>query len=484
MSKLGAKANVATLFNNFSRFSKQLLIDIMDLSSEIQTDDWQSTRETVRERNKYMFLNPMISDVSFLVEDSTKDHGTKVSLPAHKYVLAISSPVFFAMFHGGVAEQGKQIELPDCNSECLTEFLRFIYYDELQITANSVLGVMYLAKKYLVLSLMRRCGQFLEERIDPNNVFETLTQARQFREEELEKRCWFIVDLNTKQCLESPGFLELDLAAIKSLLRRETLRIEESELFEYCMRWAGRQCKSEGLEASGANLRTILGDALFNMRFPVMTQKQFAEKVVPQDILTDREALNIFLHFTSPNSKLDVAFPCVPRSGRPMRRCCRYTEAPLPHHWYRPPSNGTGRREEMLSFTVTSESPVYIAGGRVFTRTFGLSDVESRRDKVQLWIKEETPQEKVLGFTEGEYLPDNCGTYNGDGIDIKFKTAILVKSGVRYSLCCVIWFSQSVTSNKSTPQKDVVFEKTKFTFENLYYGSHFTEVLFYTPWNT
>lgn len=455
----------------------------MDLSSDIQTDDWQSTRETVRERNKYMFLNPMISDVSFLVHDSTKDDGGKVSLPAHKYVLAISSPVFFAMFHGGVAEQAKQIDLPDCNSECLTEFLRFIYYDELQITATSVLGVMYLAKKYLVLSLIRRCGQFLEERIDPNNVFETLIQARQFRVEELEKRCWFIVDLNTKQCLESPSFLELDCAAVKSLLRRETLRIEESELFEYCMRWAKNQCTREGLEPSGNNLRSIMGDALFYLRFPVMTQKQFAEKVVPHNILTDREALNVFLHFSTPDSKPGVSFPCVPRSGRPMRRCCRYTEAPSPHHWYRPPSNGTGRREEILTFTVTSESPVYIAGGRIFTRTFGLSDVESRRDKVKLWIKEESPQEKVLGFIEGEYLPDNSGTFSGDGFDIKFKTAILVKSGMRYSLHCVIWFSQGVTSNKSTPQKDVVFEQIKFTFENLYYGSHFTEVLFYTPWN-
>lgn len=455
----------------------------MDLSSDIQTDDWQSTRETVRERNKYMFLNPMISDVSFLVHDSTKDDGGKVSLPAHKYVLAISSPVFFAMFHGGVAEQAKQIDLPDCNSECLTEFLRFIYYDELQITATSVLGVMYLAKKYLVLSLIRRCGQFLEERIDPNNVFETLIQARQFRVEELEKRCWFIVDLNTKQCLESPSFLELDCAAVKSLLRRETLRIEESELFEYCMRWAKNQCTREGLEPSGNNLRSIMGDALFYLRFPVMTQKQFAEKVVPHNILTDREALNVFLHFSTPDSKPGVSFPCVPRSGRPMRRCCRYTEAPSPHHWYRPPSNGTGRREEILTFTVTSESPVYIAGGRIFTRTFGLSDVESRRDKVKLWIKEESPQEKVLGFIEGEYLPDNSGTFSGDGFDIKFKTAILVKSGMRYSLHCVIWFSQGVTSNKSTPQKDVVFEQIKFTFENLYYGSHFTEVLFYTPWS-
>lgn len=457
-----------------------ILVDSMDLSSDIQTDDWQSTRETVRERNKYMFLNPMMSDVSFLVQDSTNKESVKVSLPAHKYVLAISSPVFFAMFHGVVAEQSRQIELPDCDSECLTEFLRYVYYDELQITANSVLGVMYLAKKYLVLPLIRRCGQFLEERIDPNNVFETLTRARQFREEELEKRCWFIVDLNTKQCLESSSFLELDCAVIKAFMRRETLRIEEGELFKHCMLWAEHQCKKEGVEASGCNLRTILGDSLFYLRFPAMTQRQFAEQVVPRGILSDREALNVFLRFSA--IKSDVSFPCVPRNGRPMRRCCRYSEAPSPHHWYRPPSNGTGRREEVLSFTAISESPVYIAGARLFTRTLGLTDADNRQDKVQLWIKDES-QDKVIGFTEGEYSPDNSGAYSGDGIDIKFNTAILVRNGVRYSLRCVISFSQSVTSNRNTPQKDVVFDQTKFTFENLYFGSHFIEVLYYTPWS-
>ena len=456
----------------------------MDLAAEIHTDDWQSTRETLRERNKFMFLNPMISDISFVVQDATKEEGATVTLPAHKYVLAISSPVFFAMFYGGVAEVRDRIELPDCNSESLTEFLRFIYYDELEITANSVLGIMYLAKKYLVLSLMRKCGQFLEERIDPNNVFETLSQARTFREEELEKRCWFIVDLNAKQCLESPGFMDLDPTAIKALLRRETLRIDEADLFDFCLRWAGKRCATQGLDHSGSNLREMLGEALNFVRFPVMSQKHFAEKVIPQDILTDREALNIFLQFSSSSVKPDISFPCVARSGRPLRRCARYLEVPSPHHWYRPPSNGTGCREESISFTVTSDSPVYIAGGRIFTRTFALSDVESRRDRVKLWIRErETGKAKVLGFTEGEFWQDNNGVHGGDGIDVKFKTAILVKNGVKYTLCCSIWFSQSVTCNKRTPQKVVVLENTTFTFENMYCGSHLTEVLFYTPWN-
>ena len=34
-------------------------------------------------------------------------------IPAHKFVLAISSPVFFAMFYGQMMETKDSIELPD-----------------------------------------------------------------------------------------------------------------------------------------------------------------------------------------------------------------------------------------------------------------------------------------------------------------------------------------------------------------------------------
>ena len=456
----------------------------MDNIGDLKIDDWQCTRETIRERNRYLFRNTLISDVTFVVRrDAKNGEHERVLIPAHKYVLAISSPVFFAMFFGGIPEKGREIELPDCDSESFTEFLRYIYYDEVHVTAGSVLGIMYLAKKYLVPSLIRRCGQFLEERVDSNNVFQTLTQARKFREEELEKRCWFIIDLNTAAALGSQGFLDLDEAALARLLERDTLQVTEYQLFQAVLRWARQKCTNQNLDISGSNLRSVLGSALSNIRFPTMSQTFFAEHVVSQDLLTDREALNIFLYHSAANNKPEIRFPRKPRKGRPMLRCSRYQEAPSPHHWYRPPNYTKGQREENLSFTIAGEHPIYVGGMRIYTRSIGLSDPENQQDHVQLQICEELSG-KQLGLVDMECSPNCGGEYNGDGVDVKFSTAVPIKCGERYSVRLIIAFHQSVTANKNAPSKEVVCGRVKFIFDSSFSESHFTEVLFYDPWST
>ena len=97
--------------------------------------DWQTTKTSVIDRNKYMFNNPLISDVWFVVPTNCGSTAglsdVKIAkLPAHKYILAISSPVFFAMFYGDMAETKQTIEVPDCDVESFLELLRWLYCDE------------------------------------------------------------------------------------------------------------------------------------------------------------------------------------------------------------------------------------------------------------------------------------------------------------------------------------------------------------------
>jgi hypothetical protein len=86
--------------------------------------DWQSTKKTVLERSRHMFNNPFMSDVKFSCEGSDKKFF------AHKYVLATSSAVFYAMFYGELAEKNSVVHLSDTNEDILEEFLRFLYTDE------------------------------------------------------------------------------------------------------------------------------------------------------------------------------------------------------------------------------------------------------------------------------------------------------------------------------------------------------------------
>ena len=59
--------------------------------------NWQTTRPTIRERSKFMFNNDLFSDVKFVIEKPDDKCESKQVIPAHKFVLSISSPVFEAM---------------------------------------------------------------------------------------------------------------------------------------------------------------------------------------------------------------------------------------------------------------------------------------------------------------------------------------------------------------------------------------------------
>lgn len=62
-------------------------------------------------------------------------------------------------------------------------------------------------------------------------------------------------------------------------------------------RWAQHQCKKNGLTINSSNLRGIMGDALFQIRFPTMTIDEFTQFVVKDNdgLLTKDEAWNVFI---------------------------------------------------------------------------------------------------------------------------------------------------------------------------------------------
>ena len=155
-------------------------------------DNWQTKRPTISERTKFIFNNELLSDVKFVAPASnieSESRKSQKSIPAHKFVLAISSPVFYAMFYGEMAETASTIELPDCDYESLLELFRYLYSDEVNLTGSNVMQVLYLAKKYLVPSLADKCTEYLREHLEASNVFSILPQAQKFEEKDLEERC-------------------------------------------------------------------------------------------------------------------------------------------------------------------------------------------------------------------------------------------------------------------------------------------------------
>lgn len=89
-------------------------------SSSTLDPNWQATKPTVRERNAAMFNNDLMADVRFIVGSP----GSTQIIPAHKYVLATGSSVFYAMFYGGLAECKEAIEVPDVEPSAFLTLLK------------------------------------------------------------------------------------------------------------------------------------------------------------------------------------------------------------------------------------------------------------------------------------------------------------------------------------------------------------------------
>ena len=392
--------------------------------------------KTIRERVKGMLNNSVMSDISFVTRDMA---GTEVVFKAHKFVLAVSSPVFYAMFYGKLSESKDKIELPDCDSESFFEFLRFIYCDEVNLTGSSVMQVSYLAKKYIVPELELACTNFLTENLSPDNVFDILPHAKKFEDNELVVRCWEVVDVCTQEAVKSETFPSISKDLLFEIVTRDGLVIHEIELFQAVDRWAVAECYRQDLEPTKDNKKKVTGNEIVNnIRFPLMSQAQFAEKVPSSGLVSKDEIIELFMWFSSV-SVSSLKFNKRPRqlvSPRRFSRCKRFPQ--VSHGWGYSSGSSDG-----LVFSV--DTPVFIGGVRLFGSQGFAYDVSL---KLYSLVHERNENDQELFSVEGCFTTDSEKTHGYYGFDVLFNHLVPLQQNVQYQICAIIsgtssWYGSS-----------------------------------------
>ena len=243
-----------------------------------------------------------------------------MAVPAHKFVLSICSPVFFAMFCGKMAEKSDSVELPDCEYEAVLEMLRYMYSEKVKLKESNLMQVLYVAKKYLVRSLADECIEFLEERLNVGNVLWVLSYARQYDETDLVAHCWEEIERDTYGVVKSAEFASIERCLLEEIVTRDSLTISEIELFKAVDLWAAERCKRTGLSLHGNEKRKVLGENIVHaIRFLTMEEKEFASVVTNSGILTSEEVVGVMKYFNS--ATLTTGFPEKERNGA-LLSCC------------------------------------------------------------------------------------------------------------------------------------------------------------------
>ena len=289
-------------------------------------ENWQMKLSTIKERTTVIFNNELLSDVKFVVPASEAESETRKTIPAHKLVLAISSPVFYAMFYGQLAEAKDFVELPDCEYDSLLEFFRYLYSDKANLTLSNVMRVLYLADKYMVPSLAEKCSEYLRENLSTANVFSILPHAKKFDDKDLEDRCWEVIEENTEEAVTSDDFVTLERSLIESVVKRERLTVKEVDLFKAIDRWATRESERQGITADGESKRRIIGEDIVKaIRFPLMSQKEFVSVVLDSRILNFGEMSELMKFYSDVESTSPLPFIQTPRTdSTQLYQCYRF----------------------------------------------------------------------------------------------------------------------------------------------------------------
>ncbi|XP_033617003.1 BTB/POZ domain-containing protein 1 isoform X3 [Fukomys damarensis] len=243
----------------------------------------------------------------------------------------------------------------------------FLYSDEVQIGPETVMTTLYTAKKYAVPALEAHCVEFLTKHLRADNAFMLLTQARLFDEPQLASLCLDTIDKSTMDAISAEGFTDIDIDTLCAVLERDTLSIRESRLFGAVVRWAEAECQRQQLPVTFGNKQKVLGKALSLIRFPLMTIEEFAAGPAQSGILSDREVVNLFLHFTV-NPKPRVEYIDRPRCCLRGKECCINRFQQVESRW------GYSGTSDRIRFTVNRR--ISIVGFGLYGSIHGPTDYQ------------------------------------------------------------------------------------------------------------
>lgn len=271
-------------------------------------DDWQS-KKSLSQALWYMYKQQLGCDVIFEVGSSLERIG------AHATILMSRSQIFFSEFAQGLPE--REIVLTEAQPEEFEVFMKYLYTGTLNMVDVSPDPVIKLAEKYHLYELER---QLMSCQLEKMKVDDFCPFVRKFEREMtdvIKFNCLEYVFKQPGKVFKSNTFTVLPASFLKELLSHEYLVLEEDIICTAVLLWASKACELQKLEVTGANQRLVLGEILFEIRFPLLSSNYFTEHISEKGLLSSSEEVQIFKSFFNPNKKKDatITFNSNPRKA-------------------------------------------------------------------------------------------------------------------------------------------------------------------------
>jgi hypothetical protein len=304
--------------------TKEEIVELAEVDAPEEEEEEEDTRPVyLVEFFKKLLLNDKFADVYFIVGEGKEQKR----FPAHRLVLAASSPLFEAMLYPPTfIENPPPVTLPlevvitdpVISPTSFQSLLTVLYTDEVEVSAENISELIACAKKYQIEKLQIICAEFMEADLNAENVLDLFAVAPELLGDD-EFGLEFIRE-NAEEIFASDGFDALSRPRLSFLLRDDQLCIEEQSVFTAVQRWGRAQLENEGEDASNVeSLKKVIADLMPLVRFPTMDVADIASTVAPSGLLDKKQLLELFKYVSMPEGKdrvsIELPFLSQPRQG-------------------------------------------------------------------------------------------------------------------------------------------------------------------------
>ncbi|XP_053734047.1 kelch-like protein 41a [Synchiropus splendidus] len=248
--------------------------------------DRQSLKEDLR-----LFQSTLLQDglKELLDENKLIDCVLKVgdrSIPCHRLILAACSPYFREIYFSddGAEVDLREVVLEDVDPEVMSRVVDYMYSAEIDINDGNVQDIMAVASRFQIPSVFTVCVNFLQKTLSMRTCLGIYRLGLVINCPRLAMAARDYIADRFEMVAKDPEFLELEPHELFAIIGADALNVEKEEVvFESLMRWIKKD-KQKRLKS--------LGEAFECIRFRLLPEKYFKEKVEKDDVVkADPEAV-------------------------------------------------------------------------------------------------------------------------------------------------------------------------------------------------
>ncbi|XP_029936049.1 kelch-like protein 41a [Myripristis murdjan] len=208
------------------------------------------------------------------------------SFPCHRLILAACSPYFRELYFSedGKEQHNKEVVLENLDPTVMEMIVNYMYSAEIDINDDNVQDILAVANRFQIPSVFTVCVNYLQKRLSQKNCLAIFRLGLMLDCPRLAAAARDYIADRFETLIKDADLLELAPHEFFAIIGADVLNVEKEEVvFECVMKW---------IRKDKENRMKSLNEAFDCIRFRLLPEKYFKEKVEKDDIIkSDPEVL-------------------------------------------------------------------------------------------------------------------------------------------------------------------------------------------------